>query len=81
MSNQIEKTLCDVCNGQQVEISCLKGEEGVCQRLRELGFCENAKVEKLAESGALLCKVCDTKVAISKELAESIIVKENRIEV
>jgi len=70
------KTLKDADVGQSVAIECLHGEEGVCQRLREMGFCESSVVQKLADSGALICKVCDAKVVISKKLAENIIVKD-----
>ena len=71
-----EKPLTDVGVGHSVRIACLRGEEGVCQRLREMGFCESAVVEKIADSGALICKVCDAKVAISRHLAQNIIVKD-----
>lgn len=73
------KTLSDAQTGQHVRIECLRGEEGVCQRLREMGFCEKAVVEKVAQSGALICRVCDAKVSkviLSKELAKKIIVKD-----
>ena len=42
-----ERTLSSVENGQRVRIECLQGEDGVCQRLREMGFCESAGVEKI----------------------------------
>ena len=71
-----EKTLKDVDVGKSVVIECLRGEHGTCQRLREMGFCESATVQKLVDSGALICKVCDAKVVISKKLAENIIVKD-----
>lgn len=73
-----KRTLCDACNGEEVRIECLEGEVGDCQRLREMGFCEKAKVEKITENGALICKVCDTKVIISEELARNIIIGECR---
>ena len=41
-----------------------------------MGFCEDAVVKKIADSGSLICKVCDAKVILSKELAENIIVKD-----
>ena len=69
-----ERTLCDVCNGQSVRIECLRGEVADCQRLREMGFCESAKIQKIAESGALICKVCDSKVVISEAMAKNIVV-------
>ncbi len=71
-----EKTLNDVGTGQSVRIECLRGEEGVCQRLRELGFCESAVIEKVADNGGLICRVCDARIAISKGLAGNIIVKD-----
>ncbi|MBI5023844.1 MAG: ferrous iron transport protein A [Candidatus Omnitrophica bacterium] len=71
-----EKTLNDVGIGQSVRIECLRGEEGVCQRLRELGFCESAVIEKVADNGGLICRVCDARIAISKGLAGNIIVKD-----
>ena len=44
--------------------------------MREMGFCESSIVEKISDSGALICKVCDSKVVISKELAQNIIVAD-----
>lgn len=70
-----EQSLKDVAVGASVSIDCLRGEQAACQRLREMGFCESATVHKLADNGALICKVCDAKVVISKKLAENIIVK------
>lgn len=69
-----ERSLCDVCDGESVNIVCLKGDAGDCQRLREMGFCESARVEKVAENGALICKICDSKVVVSEALAKNIIV-------
>ena len=71
-----EQPLSDAPSGVSVQIKCLRGEEGVCQRLREMGFGESAIVEKVADHGTLICKVCDAKIAISKELAQNIIVKD-----
>lgn len=71
-----EKTLSDVPIGGRVAIQCLRGEEGVCRRLREMGFNESSVVEKVADSGALICKICDTKIIISKKLAENIVVED-----
>lgn len=76
MENIKEKTLCDARKGEMTQIQSLNAEDSVCQRLRELGFCESAHVEKLSDSGTLLCKVCNTKIAISRELAEKIIIKQ-----
>ncbi len=69
------KNLSEASVGQRLQIKCLRGEEGTCQRLREMGFCESSVVEKVADGGALICKVCDSKLVISKKLAENIIVE------
>ena len=70
------QSLSKASSGRRVRIKCLRGEEGTCQRMREMGFCESAIVEKVSESGALICKVCDSKVALSKKLADNIIVHD-----
>lgn len=70
------RNLCDSVAGRRLRIECLRGEDGTCERLREMGFCESAIVEKVADSGALICKVCDAKVILSKGLAQNIMVKD-----
>ncbi len=70
------KNLCDSAAGRRLRIECLRGEDGTCERLREMGFCESAIVEKVADSGALICKVCDAKVILSKGLAQNVMVKD-----
>lgn len=70
------KTLCDVCEGESVRIECLTGDTNDCQRLREMGFCEKSRVEKISGKKTLICRVCDTKVVISHGLAKNIIIGE-----
>lgn len=72
------KSLCDCCAGERVLVECLQGDSGECQRLREMGFCENAQVEMIAQNSAMICKVCDSKIVISAGLAQNIIVGECR---
>ena len=43
-----------------------------CDRLRDLGFCESLQVRKLANGRNLICSVCGTRMAISRELAEQV---------
>ena len=45
-----------------------------CDRLRDLGFCESLRVKKLANGRNLICSVCGTRMAISRELAEAVMV-------
>ena len=70
------KSLCEAGEGGRFRVECLCGEDRICERLREMGFCESSVIEKVADSGALICKVCDAKVVLSKELAKKILVKD-----
>jgi ferrous iron transport protein A len=65
-------TLNQVAVGCDVTISMLSGPG--CERLRDLGFCEQMRVRKLAGGRNLLCSVCGTRLAISRELAEQVLV-------
>ncbi len=45
-----------------------------CERLRDLGFCEQLQVRKIAGGRNLICSICGTRMAISRELAEQVMV-------
>jgi ferrous iron transport protein A len=64
--------LCLLAPGVQAEIFRLGGQEAVNHRLRELGFCEAARVKKISGRSTVMCEVCGTKLAISAELARLI---------
>lgn len=49
-----------------------------CERLRELGFCESMRVRKLLHGRNLVCTVCGTRMALSPELAEQVLVVPER---
>jgi ferrous iron transport protein A len=49
-----------------------------CQQLRDLGFCEQLQVRKLAGGRNLICSVCGTRMAISRELADQVVVAPSR---
>ncbi len=59
--------------GCDLRIQVLNGPS--CERLRDLGFCEQIEVRKLTDGRNLLCSVCGTRLAISRELAEQVLVK------
>lgn len=59
--------------GCDLRIQVLSGPS--CERLRDLGFCEQIEVRKLAGGRNLICSVCGTRLAISRELAEQVLVK------
>ncbi len=61
--------------GQRVRVQQLDGQPDLCHRLREMGFCEFAEVKILNSGGAMLCQVCNSKVCLSHQLAQAILVK------
>ncbi|MES2924709.1 MAG: FeoA domain-containing protein [Verrucomicrobiota bacterium] len=58
--------------GCDMQIRILSGPG--CERLRDLGFCEELQVRKLAGGRNLICSICGTRMAISRELAEQVLV-------
>jgi ferrous iron transport protein A len=56
----------------------LEGKADVCQRLREMGFCESAVIEKVSGVHTLLCQVCGTRIALSDRAAQHIVVEQIR---
>lgn len=58
--------------GCDMRIQVLSGPS--CDRLRDLGFCEQLQVRKLANGRNLICSVCGTRLAISRELADQVFV-------
>ena len=67
--------LTQVGAGREVRVSRLDCAPGTCQRLREMGFCENALVKKIRGGADLVCWVCGTRVALSARLARQILVE------
>lgn len=72
--NSPQPSLSQVPAGHSVRILRLSGDDGVIHRLREMGFTESAVINKIADSGAIICKVAQARVAISKKLAQNIFV-------
>lgn len=69
---QRQLTLNEVSLNCDVRISSLSGP--ACDRLRDLGFCEQMQLRKLSNGRNLVCTVCGAKMAISRELAEQVLV-------
>ena len=67
--------LCEATIGTKLQVRSLKGQTAVCQRLREMGFCEYAEIHKVADNGALICQVCGSRVALSRQLGKGIMVQ------
>jgi len=58
--------------GIQARVARLEGAVEQCQRLREVGFCESALICRVGNEHMMVCQVCGTRVALNRELAESI---------
>jgi Fe2+ transport system protein FeoA len=69
-------TLNEVAVNCDVRISALNGP--ACERLRDLGFCEQMQLRKISNGRNLVCTVCGAKMAISRELAEQVLVSPVR---
>ena len=68
-------TLSDAPIGQFVRIQEIQSEPAVCQRLRELGFCENALVRCMVNTqGNLICEVCHSRIGLTSKIAQDILV-------
>lgn len=47
----------------------------VSDRLREMGLGEEQRVRLVSSQASVICQVCNSRVAISQELAEAILVE------
>jgi ferrous iron transport protein A len=68
--------LSDLCSGEKGRVTGLQGGADVCSRLREMGFCESAVVERLSGNHTLLCEVCGTRIALNGRAAQHIVVEK-----
>ncbi len=60
-------------SGGTFRIESLAGPS--CERLREIGFCESLEVQKLSGGRILVCSVCGTRLALSRDLAAQVMVR------
>ena len=70
--------LTDLPAGASGRVMALEGEPRVCDRLREMGFCESAVVEKIGGQGTLLCELCGVRIALNDRAAYFILVERVR---
>ena len=61
--------------GTIVCIKSLCASDEVRDRLREMGFGEEQLIKLLSRDGNLICQVCNARLGISEELADSILVQ------
>src|SRR5690349_20986513 len=76
-----EEARCEICPlsrvkaGVAVRIKRLCAMPEVQTRLRELGFCEEQIIRLLTSQTNFICQVCNTRMAISEQLARIIMVE------
>ena len=61
--------------GALVCIKHLSTTPEVTDWLRELGFCEQQRIRLLTRQSNFICQVCNARLAISKRLADAIMVE------
>ena len=61
--------------GTVVCVKQLSATPDVTSRLREMGICEEQQIKLLSRDSNLICQVCNARLGISEELAESILVE------
>ena len=85
------KPACEILNGQcagpsvcplsQIKagtVVCIKqllAEPDVRDRLREMGLGEEQKIKLVSHRSNFICQVCNARLGISRQLAESILVE------
>ncbi len=63
-------SLADAKVGCDFRIRFLAGPAS--EQLRLLGFCESLQVRKIANGRNLICSICGTRMALSRELAQQV---------
>ena len=70
--------VCPLSRVQTGAVVCIKQlatSPDITDRLRELGFCEEQKIKLVARDSNFICLVCNARLGISLELADSILVE------
>jgi ferrous iron transport protein A len=67
--------LCQLPAGAVGRVQAITGDEGFCQRLREMGFGEAALITKISGSTTSLCQVNGTRIALNHTAAMNILVE------
>ena len=61
--------------GTDVRIKQLATSPEISHRLREMGFCEEQQIRLVSRQVNVICQVCNARLGISAQLAESILVE------
>lgn len=72
--------LTELPDGESGRVTGVNGQAELSQRLREMGFCESAIIQKIGGKRMLICELCGVRVALSDRAAEKIEVEPLRKE-
>jgi ferrous iron transport protein A len=72
-------TLTELPDGESGRVTGVNGRAELTQRLREMGFCESAIIQKIGGKRMLICELCGVRIALSDRAAEKIEVEPIRI--
>ena len=67
--------LSQVKAGTLVNVKQLALSPEVCDRLREMGLCEDQQIRLLSGNSNFICQVCNARIALSEKLADAILVE------
>jgi ferrous iron transport protein A len=70
--------LTELSDGESGRVTGVSGQAELSQRLREMGFCESAVIQKIGGKRMLICELCGVRVALSDRAAEKIEVEPIR---
>lgn len=66
--------LTQIEEGKVCRLRQILGSPELCQKLMEIGFCDNVKITVVSKN--LICQLCETKYGLCKKVAEKIIVEK-----
>ena len=72
-----QPAICPLSRVREGTVVCIKelaASADVISRLREMGFGEEQQIKLISRDGNLICQVCNARLGISAELAETIFV-------
>src|SRR5215468_11093974 len=61
--------------GLAVRVRQLCAAPALAERLREIGFCEDRIIKLLTSHSNIICLVCNTRLALSEQVAQAILVE------
>jgi ferrous iron transport protein A len=61
--------------GLAVRVRQLCAAPALAERLREIGFCEDRIIKLLTSHNNIICLVCNTRLALSEQVAQAILVE------